>query len=80
MSAGTGISHSEYNDSSTDDSVNFLQIWILPKKRNIEPRYAKKAIDNKSFNSIDIFYNRDAMALSDIKKIEPWHRPHEGAL
>lgn len=43
MSAGTGITHSEYNDSSTGP-VNFLQIWILPKKRNIEPRYAQKAI------------------------------------
>lgn len=38
MSAGSGIVHSEYNPSESD-SGNFLQIWILPKKRNIEPRY-----------------------------------------
>lgn len=44
MSAGTGITHSEYNDSSTEE-VNFLQIWVLPKKKNIEPRYAQKDID-----------------------------------
>lgn len=50
MSAGTGITHSEYNASSVDP-VNFLQIWILPKKRNIEPRYAQKAINIKSFNN-----------------------------
>jgi redox-sensitive bicupin YhaK (pirin superfamily) len=41
MSAGSGITHSEYNNSSTED-VNFLQIWVLPKNRNIEPRYAQK--------------------------------------
>ncbi|MEM9859642.1 MAG: pirin family protein [Bacteroidota bacterium] len=41
MSAGTGVVHSEYNHS-TDDKVNFLQIWVFPKERNIEPRYAQK--------------------------------------
>jgi redox-sensitive bicupin YhaK (pirin superfamily) len=41
MSAGTGIAHSEYNASDTE-SVNFLQIWVLPKQRNIEPRYGQK--------------------------------------
>jgi len=44
MSAGTGIKHSEYNESSTDP-VNFLQIWILPKTLNITPRYAQREID-----------------------------------
>ncbi len=41
MSAGSGIQHSEYNYSKTEE-VNFLQIWILPKERNIAPRYDQK--------------------------------------
>jgi len=41
MSAGTGITHSEYNASDTD-SVNFLQIWVLPGELNIAPRYEQK--------------------------------------
>jgi redox-sensitive bicupin YhaK (pirin superfamily) len=41
MSAGTGISHSEYN-ASESEPVNFLQIWVLPKQMNIEPRYGQK--------------------------------------
>jgi redox-sensitive bicupin YhaK (pirin superfamily) len=41
MSAGTGLTHSEYNHSSTE-KVNFLQIWVLPKERNIKPRYDQK--------------------------------------
>lgn len=40
MSAGTGVRHSEYNHSAEDD-VNFLQIWVIPKERNITPRYAQ---------------------------------------
>jgi len=44
MSAGTGITHSEYNNSATE-SVNFLQIWILPKQKDIEPRYAQKRFE-----------------------------------
>jgi redox-sensitive bicupin YhaK (pirin superfamily) len=38
MSAGTGIRHSEYN-KNTDKSVKFLQIWVFPNKKNVEPRY-----------------------------------------
>ena len=44
MSAGTGITHSEYNDSD-DAPVNFLQIWILPKNRDISPRYEQSMFD-----------------------------------
>lgn len=42
MSAGTGVRHSEFNHSDSD-AVNFLQIWILPKQRNITPRYAQQS-------------------------------------
>jgi len=38
MSAGTGIFHSEYNRNS-DSQVKFLQIWIFPNKKNVQPRY-----------------------------------------
>ena len=38
MSAGTGILHSEYNDSSTDN-LEFLQIWVIPDRINTEPKY-----------------------------------------
>jgi hypothetical protein len=38
MSAGTGITHSEYNKNK-DKPVKFLQIWIFPDRRNVKPRY-----------------------------------------
>jgi len=41
MSAGTGIGHSEYNASKTDQ-VHMLQIWIMPNQRNVAPGYEQK--------------------------------------
>jgi redox-sensitive bicupin YhaK (pirin superfamily) len=40
MSAGTGITHSEYNLG--DEPVHFYQIWILPGERRLEPSYDQK--------------------------------------
>jgi quercetin 2,3-dioxygenase len=50
MSAGSGISHSEMNASSTE-AVNFLQIWVFPKERNIEPRYEQKTFNPSDRNN-----------------------------
>lgn len=47
MSAGTGIQHSEFNHNK-DRDVNFLQIWIFPKIKNIAPRY-----DQKTFSPLE---------------------------
>ncbi|ARS34314.1 pirin family protein [Pontibacter actiniarum] len=41
MSAGSGLTHSEFNASKADP-VNFLQIWVFPKERDITPRYEQK--------------------------------------
>ncbi len=41
MSAGTGIRHSEYNASSTDP-VHLLQIWVIPERKGLAPRYEQK--------------------------------------
>ncbi len=41
ISAGTGITHSEFNHSQ-DDALRFLQIWILPSTKGTEPSYQEK--------------------------------------
>ncbi|MGC6470944.1 MAG: pirin family protein [Flavobacteriales bacterium] len=53
MSAGTGITHSEYN-KSTEQDVKFLQIWLFPNKRNVVPRYDQVSI--RSIEKENTFY------------------------
>jgi redox-sensitive bicupin YhaK (pirin superfamily) len=40
LSAGTGISHSEYNHSS-DAPLHFVQMWVVPSAQRLEPRYGQ---------------------------------------
>lgn len=47
MSAGSGITHSEYNKNK-DREVKFLQIWVFPNQKNVTPRY-----DQITLNSAD---------------------------
>lgn len=47
MSAGTGVTHSEYN-ASTKDLVHFLQIWILPQIQGITPSYEQRPVDQEN--------------------------------
>jgi redox-sensitive bicupin YhaK (pirin superfamily) len=47
MSAGTGITHSEFN-ANKDQDVKLLQIWLFPNKKNVEPRY-----DQISLNELE---------------------------
>ena len=45
MSAGTGVVHSEKNNSS-DKPVKFLQIWVFPDQQNVQPHYDQKTFSN----------------------------------
>lgn len=49
MSAGTGISHSEYNLSK--EPLTFYQIWIEPNKHNVKPRWDSKPFSLKASNN-----------------------------
>jgi redox-sensitive bicupin YhaK (pirin superfamily) len=46
MSAGTGVQHSEANESATEP-VTLFQTWVFPKERNITPRYDQRTFDVK---------------------------------
>lgn len=54
MTAGKGILHSEFNHSR-EHEVHFLQIWILPDRKNLEPGYEQKQLDLQA--------TRNALAL-----------------
>jgi redox-sensitive bicupin YhaK (pirin superfamily) len=47
MSAGSGVTHSEYNHSATEP-VHFLQIWVIPSEAGGDPGYEEKHFDTAS--------------------------------
>lgn len=64
MSAGTGITHSEYNNSG-DRPVKFLQIWVLPKEMDIQPRYDQKPFSQQQRqNRFQLIVSPDGMEES----------------
>jgi redox-sensitive bicupin YhaK (pirin superfamily) len=50
MSAGSGITHAEFNASPTE-TCHLLQIWIMPSKKSIEPGYEQKTIDARAVHN-----------------------------
>lgn len=50
MSAGTGVYHSEYNRNENQD-VKFLQIWLFPNKRDVQPRYDQITLEQKNLKN-----------------------------
>ena len=60
MSAGTGITHSEFNPSS-ENPVHLYQIWLLPERKGIQPGYEQKRFDeSERHNRLRLVASRDA--------------------
>lgn len=50
LSAGTGIQHSEMNKNK-DQEVKFLQIWLFPNRKNVQPRYDQLSLDQSKMKN-----------------------------
>ncbi|MGN6402033.1 MAG: pirin family protein [Flavisolibacter sp.] len=72
MSAGTGIIHSEKNKNS-DKQVKFLQIWVFPNQKNVQPRY-----DQKTFSDADK-HNKLATVVSPVGSSDDGVQIHQDA-
>ncbi|ARV13780.1 pirin family protein [Polaribacter sp. SA4-12] len=73
MSAGTGVQHSEINGSSNED-LSLFQIWIMPEKNGVTPRY-----DQKEFGEIDRKNKLQVLVSSFISDDENSLKIHQDA-
>jgi len=61
MSAGTGVLHSEFNQSKSEP-VHFLQVWILPQARGLEPSYEQKHFpETEKLGRLRLIASRDGL-------------------
>ncbi|MDR0431335.1 MAG: pirin family protein [Tannerellaceae bacterium] len=72
MSTGTGIFHSEYNDSA-DEDLQFLQTWVFPKRENTRPAYDNYDIrPTQKRNEISLIVSPDGDAPASILQ-DAWY-------
>lgn len=58
MAAGTGVQHSEFNPSPSE-AAHFLQIWILPERQGLKPRYGEKSLSAAPSGRFNLVTSRD---------------------
>ena len=63
ISAGTGIAHSEFNNSPVEP-VHFLQIWLLPSRKGVKPDYAQQSFANAPTNILTLACSPDGHSKS----------------
>lgn len=74
MSAGTGVQHSEINGSA-DEHLSLFQIWIMPNKQNVKPRY-----DQKTFSELDRKNKLQTLVTSIDEDVEGSLKIHQDAM
>jgi quercetin 2,3-dioxygenase len=59
MTAGRGIMHSEFNPSKSE-RLRFLQIWIIPEEKDLEPGYEEKSFEDTTRGAMRLIASKDA--------------------
>ena len=70
MSAGSGITHSEFN--LLDKPLHFYQIWIIPNQLGITPRYEQKAFDRSKNKTLILSPNAEQNSLKIYQDMQLW--------